>query len=261
MGFDVERYLTVSRRVETEDLDWDAVPNHPLRPEEQAFLAYAMNIEDHTLFYLKDLLETPAATEPDVAAFLSCWVYEEHFHGRALERFAQAHAGDGAPKRDAVARQAQQGRFAKWVKKTGTRVISRMSPDFAAVHMTWGAVNELTTLSGYEQLARRTEHPVLRELLGRIIKDERRHFAFYYNQADMRLAKSPRQQRITRWLMDRIWRPVGSGEFPLPDVVASGAYVFGSKEGRETVSELEATIGQLPGMAGWNRLSTRLGLA
>lgn len=260
MGFDIEQYLATSRRLVTEDLDWDDVPNHPLRAEEQAFLAYAMNIEDHTLFYLRDLLDTPAALEPDVAAFLSCWAYEEHYHGRALERFAQAHGGSEAPRRDAVRRQAQTGRFAGWFKGLGTKAIARMSPDFAAVHMTWGAVNELTTLSGYEELARRTEHPVLRELLARIVKDERRHFAFYYNQAAKRLEKSPRQQRITRWLMDRIWRPVGSGQFPLPDVVASGAYVFGTDVGRKTVEKLESTIGQLPGMTGWHQLSRRLAL-
>jgi hypothetical protein len=33
-----------------------------------------MDIETHTSIYLRDLLATPAAYEPDVTAFLSCWV-------------------------------------------------------------------------------------------------------------------------------------------------------------------------------------------
>ena len=46
-----------------------------------------MDIETHTSVYLRDLLATPAAYEPDVTAFLSCWVYEELWHGEAFSRF------------------------------------------------------------------------------------------------------------------------------------------------------------------------------
>jgi hypothetical protein len=46
-----------------------------------------MDIETHTSIYLRDLLATPAAYEPDVTAFLSCWVYEELWHGEAFSRF------------------------------------------------------------------------------------------------------------------------------------------------------------------------------
>ena len=36
--------------------------------------------------------------------------------------------------------------------------------DFVALHMTWGAINELTTLTGYYQLIRRSKHPVLHQI-------------------------------------------------------------------------------------------------
>ena len=48
-----------------------------------------------------------------------------------------------------------------------------------ALHMTWGAANELSTLTSYHRLIAKTEHPELVNLLNAIIKDERRHFAFY----------------------------------------------------------------------------------
>ena len=51
--------------------------------------------------------------------------------------------------------------------------------DFVALHMTWGAANELSTLTSYHRLIANTEHPELVNLLNAIIKDERRHFAFY----------------------------------------------------------------------------------
>ena len=60
--------------------------------------------------------------------------------------------------------------------------------DFVALHMTWGAANELSTLTSYHRLIAKTEHPELVNLLNAIIKDERRHFAFYRTQARLRLA-------------------------------------------------------------------------
>ncbi|MEX2619821.1 MAG: hypothetical protein WD250_06340 [Egibacteraceae bacterium] len=75
MDFDLDRYLRKSRKLDVEDLDWSAVARHPLRTGEARCLAYMMDVESHTVVYLRDLLSTRAALEPDVTAFLSCWVY------------------------------------------------------------------------------------------------------------------------------------------------------------------------------------------
>ena len=79
--------------------------------------------------------------------------------------------------------------------------------------MTWGAINELTTLTGYRRLAALAGHPVLSELLDRITLDESRHFFFYYRQAERRLAR-PGAARVAALLVDRFWAPVGSGVQP-----------------------------------------------
>lgn len=47
----------------------------------------SMDIESHTVVFLRDLLSTRAVLEPGVTAFLSCWVYEELWHGEAFSRF------------------------------------------------------------------------------------------------------------------------------------------------------------------------------
>lgn len=252
--FDIERYLRNSRRVDLQGIDWEAVPDHPLNDDEVRFLHYAMEIEDHTIVYLKELLRTKAIEDPDVTAFLSCWVYEEHFHGRALERFLHAALGDQAPKRDLARRLKREGRLQRWGKALVMPLLSRFTPDFAAVHMTWGATNELTTLTGYEQIIRRSRHPILKDLLSRIVKDERRHFAFYFQQAKKRLEAEPRMQRINRRLMDRAWRPVGTGVYDPFQVDAVGAYAFGDAAGQEALHRVNRTIASLPGMDGWDRL-------
>ena len=100
--------------------------------------------------------------------------------------------------------------------------------------MTWGAINELTTLTGYYQLIRRSEHPVLHQMLRRVIQDERRHFAFYRAQAKARLADAPRRsKRFVRWVFQNVWTPVGAGVKTQEEVDALALYLFGdAPEGR-----------------------------
>ena len=51
--------------------------------------------------------------------------------------------------------------------------------DFSAVHMTWGAANELSAVAAYRRLAQMHDHPALSPLLQRIAQQETRHVAFY----------------------------------------------------------------------------------
>ena len=56
---------------------------------------------------------------------------------------------------------------------------SMTTRDFAAIHMMWGAVNELTTLTGYHALMRRSDHPELHKLLAKVIREEVDALALY----------------------------------------------------------------------------------
>src|SRR3989475_10990435 len=89
-AFDIDTYLARSGAVDLWAVDWADVPKHPLSPEAIRTLRYMQDIESHTIVYLRSLLATRAIDDPDVAAFLACWVYEESFHGMALECFLAA---------------------------------------------------------------------------------------------------------------------------------------------------------------------------
>ena len=91
---------------------------------------------------------------------------------------------------------------------------SALTPHIVAVHMTWGAVNEWTTQAGYGRLAAKAKHPVLSELLRRIMRQEGRHIDFYAIGARRRLAASATARRITRFALRRYWAPVGAGVMP-----------------------------------------------
>jgi rubrerythrin len=261
--FDLDKYLRASKKVDLSGIAWERVKDHPLSVAEARTLAYMMDIESHTVIFLRDLLATRAAFEPDVTAFLSCWVYEELWHGEAFSRFLGEAGYELAPDRERVWKDApypsRTGRNAWIRRKLGTKgyvshvatlAAAALIREFVAVHMAWGAVNELSTLSGYRRLIATTEHPILVELLERIIKDERRHFAFYRAQARMRLGRSRQARAVTRWALEHLWAPVGTGVRPQQETDFAVTYLFGDDEGRAAAEELDATIGELPGLNG-----------
>ena len=261
--FDLDRYLRNSKRVDLSGVHWDQVGDHPLSEDEARCLAYMMDIETHTSIYLRDLLATRAAFEADVTAFLSCWVYEELWHGEAFSRFLGEAGYELAPDRQRVTVDSSYpSRTPRnmWIRRKlgskgylahmGTLAGSALMDDFVAVHMTWGAANELSTLTSYHRLIAKTEHPELENMLNAIIKDERRHFAFYRSQARMRLARSPRARRATRWAMDHLWSIVGTGVRPQEETDFVVLRLFGDDPGMRAASEMDATMGELPGFKG-----------
>jgi hypothetical protein len=260
-GFDLDRYLRASKKVDLEDLAWSDVSAHPVSDPEARCLAYMMDIESHTVIFLRDLLATRAAFEPDITAFLSCWVYEELWHGEAFSRFL-GEAGfdlepDGERTQWSDPYPSKVGRNSWIRRKIGTKGYfahlgtlfgsALIGDDFPAVHMTWGAVNEFSTLSGYHRLIAKTSHPVMIDLLERVIKDERRHFAFYRAQAKLRLARSRRARKVTRWAMEHLWAPVGTGVRPQQETDFVVAFLFGDEEGMQTAALMDQTISELPG--------------
>jgi rubrerythrin len=260
--FDLDRYLRASKKVDLSGVRWDEIKRHPVPVEVARTLAYMMDIESHTVIYLRDLLATKAAFDPEVTAFLSCWVYEELWHGEAFSRFL-GEAGYALPPDDSrpgwddpyPSRSARNS----WIRRAmgskgyaahiATMVAQVFVDDFVALHMTWGAVNELSTLTGYHRLMAKSDHPVLGDLLTRIVKDERRHFAFYRAQARMRLARSAQARRVTRWAMDHVWAPVGTGVRPQRETDFVVTWLFGDEDGRAAADEMDATIRQLPGFS------------
>jgi hypothetical protein len=269
--FDLDRYLRASKRVDLSSVEWDRIGQHPVSRDEARCLAYMMDIETHTVVFLRDLLATRASFDPEVTAFLSCWVYEELWHGEAFSRFLGEAGYRVAPAYEDVSGDDPfPTRFDRnlWIRRRfgtkgyvshmGTLLGSALFRDFVAVHMTWGAVNELGTLTGYHRIIAKTDHPVLIQLLQAIIKDERRHFAFYRAQARMRLARSKQARTITRWALEHLWAPVGTGVRPQVETDFVIHSLFGDADGVVAVKEMEATLHELPGLAGTAFLSDAL---
>lgn len=259
----LDRHLRGSKRVDLTGLEWERIRDHPLSAAEVRCLSYMMDIETHTMVFLRDLLVTRVSEDPELTAFLACWAYEELWHGEAFSRFLGQAGVELAPDhvptgwddeypsrvaRNRLIRVAHRAR-GRWTR-LGMRFASVTSKDFAAAHMTWGAINELSTLRGYERLADDTAHPVLADLLSRIIRDEKRHYSFYRVEAERRLGASAAARRMTRFALEKLWAVVGTGIRPQSETDFVFDHLFGDEEGLRRARDADATIHSLPGLDG-----------
>jgi rubrerythrin len=270
--FDLDRYLRNSKKVDLSGIEWSRIPDHPLSTGDVMCLHYMMDIETHTVIYLRDLLATRVAIDPQITAFLSCWVYEELWHGEAFSDFLRSYGIEvpAEPKLPdgSTPMPTHPNRWRDLRVRLGvgnglgilpTMLGSMMTRDFAAIHMMWGAVNELTTLTGYHALMRRCDHPELHKLLRKVIRDERRHFAFYRAQAKARMQRSRVARRLVRSVLKALWTPVGAGVKTEEEVDALALYLFGDgPEGREQIREIDRTISDVPGLDGLTLLEDYL---
>ena len=225
------------------DLHWSEVRNFPISDEAVRALQYMQAVESHTVVYLRTLLSTRAVDDAEISVFLARWFHEETLHGLALGEFLAIY---GAP---VEAEPYSSRSISEKLRDAGTWLLSRCRSDFVGVHMLWGAINELTTLTGYRRLTRLEPHPILRELLARIIRDEARHFSFYADQARRRLAE-PRSAALARALVERFWAPVGSGVRTPEELRFLAGYLFGGSRGRAAMRRVDQTIRSIPGMTG-----------
>jgi hypothetical protein len=251
-SFNIDRFLEKSRSLDLSGIDWDKARSQPVTEAEVRCLTYMIDVESYTIAYLRDLLNTSAIRDREIADFLPCWAYEEAYHGRALERFLLEAGIEIDPARMRSFQRPE--RLWESFKDLFAALLSRLSHDFVAVYMTWGAIQELTTLTGYNNLARKTGNEVMAEVVRRVMRDESRHFGFYYNKAMERLSHSPKAQRLTSFLVKHFWLPVGAGIKADSEVAFITAYVFGDEEGQDSVRQIDATIAKLPGLDWFNRV-------
>jgi hypothetical protein len=250
MQLTIDKYTQMVARLDVRDLDLaNAFHTQPLHPDVLRCLRYMHDIELHTVCYLRDLLVTSAHRDPEITTFLTFWSFEEYWHGEAIAEVLRAH---GEPAGAARVRELRRTRRVAEATKPFTHGLASLllGSSMTAVHMTWGAINEWTTQAGYARLAQRCDHPVLTEMLRRIMKQEGRHIDFYAAQASKRLGASRRAQWLTRQSLSRFWVPVGSDLMPDAEVHHLISFLFGGEDGAFMSARIDRRIDGLPGLGG-----------
>ena len=250
MRFDLDTYTRIVAPVDVVDIDFGAFRDQPLDAATLRCLRYMHDIESHTICYLRDILVTKAHRDSEMTTFLTMWSYEEHWHGEALAAVLRAHDEAGGRSRVADVR-GSATRWERW-RPIAFMGASAVLPDVTAVSVTWGAVNEWTTQAGYARLGALSGHPVLQELLRRIMKQEGRHIDFYATEATRRLVRSKGAQRTTRFALRHVWSPVGTGVRPQEEVDFVVRHLFSGTEGAAMADRIDRRIDRLPGLAGLN---------
>lgn len=103
-------------------------------------------------------------------------------------------------------------------------------------------------MAAYRRLAQQLDHPALSPLLKRIAQQETRHVAFYTTQARQALERKPNTPRLVRTVMEKAWRPVGSGIMDTDEVQHVMGYLFTGQGA--ALDKLDQSVARLPGLAG-----------
>jgi len=260
VAFDLDLYKQRTGRLNLDGIEFEAFEEVPLDPATLRCLQYMHDVEHHTVCYLRDLLVTSAHRDHEITSFMSFWVHEEYWHGEAIAEVLRRHGLAGGADRIVPMRHSLtiKDRLMPFTHMAGSAIAG---PSFLAVLMTWGAVNEWTTQAGYGRLAQLADHPVLSELLKRIMRQEGLHIDFYSSQAAARLERDRRAQRLTRFALDRLWQPVGANVMPPAEVEHLIAHLFSGEEGRAATERIDRRIDRLPGLEGLGIVSRAAGTA
>jgi hypothetical protein len=247
MAFDIDKYAETSTPVAWDDLDFDSFETQPLDEDTLRSLRYMCDVEYHTTCYLRDMLVTPSHRDDDAGGFMTVWNREEFWHGEALAAVLQRH-GIVVDYDELKAKRVKLG-WSQALSPLKQSVLTNLAgTDFVAVHMTWGASNELSAVAAYRRMAALTDHPALSPLLKRIAQQETRHVAFYSTQARARLENSEKARAVTRLALGNVWRPVGSGIMSDDEIVHVMGQLF---EGHgEELDDLDRKVQKLPGLHG-----------
>ena len=194
MPFNIDTYKRRSAPVALDGVDFSEFARQPLDAATLRCISYMHDIEHHTICYLRDLLVTPAHRDHEMTTFLTMWALEEYWHGEALGSVLAAHGEANGGDRVGPMRMRLRVKesLSPLFFGLGSAIAGR---SFAAIHMTWGAINEWTAQAAYGRLAQQADHPTLSLLLKRIQRQEGGHIDFYASQATKRLDGDSMVQR------------------------------------------------------------------
>jgi hypothetical protein len=222
-----------------------------LSASEARVLEFFADVEGQTVFYMLEVLKLRTARDPDTLAFATIWNYEEYFHSYAIVKLLTECGRPIASSRvtKVRARALLKARFEDAVQV----LMSKLFPkSFVALWMAWGASQEAMTAQGYDQIARLTANPVLKKICERIAKQERRHFAWYYNAARQHLQPSRFTQRFVRFVFERFWAPVGGGVKTDSQIASMVADLVPDETLVSVMCGIDDKMSKLPGLEGFD---------
>ena len=226
----IDSYTHRAGRLNLEGINFEDFKDQPLPAGALRSLRYMHDVEHHTVCYLRDLLLTPAHQDPEITSFLSCWVFEEMWHGEAIGQVLEAHGRkcrSPAHRRPARAAPAQgscdhpEHHRLRRLRRTG---LHRLAHDLGRHQR----VDDAGRLRAVERTGG-TRH-VARTVGPHHETGGRPHRLLCVRGWSSSLRK-PAGPKLTRFFLSHTWRPVGSGVMPKNEVDFLVRYLFDGPEG------------------------------
>jgi len=239
-------------------IPWQEVKKTEVPQQFIPTLLYMRDVEKFTELYYAQLAHTTTIQDPHIRTFMDQWQHEESLHGDLLNRFLEE---SGMPSDERWFEKAKEKIPRRYyvTSALSSKLMSLLGSSVTAVHMTWGAINEYSTMNGYGRLSVLAGHPVLSYILNGIMREEARHARFYRQMAGMKLAESPRAQKIARFIVEHFWSPVGQGAKRKDETNHVIKSLYPGKEGMELFDvQVTSLIKNLPGFDGFTTTTKRV---
>ncbi len=259
---DVLTWYEAQPRALTDDfvsnIPWAEVRKHQLDPAFVPVLVYMRDVEAFTDIYYAELRRTPTGKSPVIKRFMDRWSVEEFQHAELLNRFLNEAGIPTSKSWFDEARAAIPFNYT-FENRFYPLITNCFGAHFSAVHMAWGAINEMTTLQGYRRLWQLAKHPVLEHLLRAIAQEEAAHSKFYWNIARLKLQRSDFTRKLARTVISKFWTPVGQGTKPRQETNYLIATLFKGEDGVDFFDRnVNRKLKQLPGFAGVDAVTQRI---
>lgn len=242
-----------------DSIPWGDINKHTLDQKLIPILIYMRDIEAFTDVYYKQLIRTPTGKDPIIRKFMDRWLVEEATHAELLDRFLNE-AGFPTDKRWLETAREKIPKGYTFSDTIVPMLTNLFGARFTPVHMTWGAINELSTLQGYKRLWELAKHPVLEYLLKGIAREESTHIFFYYTIAKIKLEESKWNQQLTKFIINKFWKPVGSGIKPDDETNYVVRELFNGINALDAVrNNINGSLERLPGFQNTTIITDRIG--
>lgn len=240
------------------EIPWHQVKNYRIDEKFIPVLFYMRDVEVLTDMYYEELRRTPTGKDPAINKFMERWGVEEITHGEVIDRFLnEAGIETSNDWKEKVRRNVPK--FYTFNTRLLTNLTNLIGKQFTATHMTFGAINELSTAQAYRRLIHLTDHPVLTHILLGIMREESAHTQFYWNVAKLELKKSSFARKVARFVVKNFWSPVGEGAKPKFQSDYTISTLFKGQDGFDWLDrKVSKHIQELPGLSNLNTVSDKI---